>query len=92
VNKWTKKSNFNEINKKKINMQHKIISGKKIEEQLMKELKRNPHLGKIAGICKGLGDYFNIDPVIFRLLFLLGLFSGGGLIVYIIGWFIIPTD
>ncbi len=35
-------------------MQHKIISGKKIEEQLMKELKRNPHLGKIAGICKGL--------------------------------------
>jgi len=57
----------------------------------MKELKRNYHSGKIAGICKGLGDYFNIDPVIFRLLFLLGLFSGGGLIVYLIAWVIIPN-
>ena len=57
----------------------------------MKELKRNYHNGEIAGICKGLGDYFKIDPVIFRLLFLLGLFSGGGLIVYLIAWVIIPN-
>ena len=37
-----------------------------------------------------MGDYFEIDPVIIRLVFLLGLFLGGGLIVYIIGWIIIP--
>ena len=56
----------------------------------MKKLYRNETDGKIAGICSGIGDYFEIDPVIIRLLFLLGLFLGGGLLVYIIGWIIIP--
>ena len=57
----------------------------------MKRLHRNKQDGKIAGICSGIGDYFDIDPVIVRLLFLLALFLGGGLIVYIIAWIIIPT-
>ena len=56
----------------------------------MKRLHRNKKNGKIAGICSGIGDYFDIDPVIVRLLFLLALFLGGGLIVYIIAWIIIP--
>ena len=56
----------------------------------MKRLYRNNTDYKIAGICSGIGDYFEIDPVIIRLLFLLGLFLGGGLLVYIIGWIIIP--
>mgnify|MGYP001351856674 FL=1 len=55
-----------------------------------KKLYRNNTDSKIAGICSGIGDYFEIDPVIIRLLFLLGFFLGGGLIVYIIGWIIIP--
>ena len=57
---------------------------------MKKKLYRNKEDYKIAGICSGLSDYFEIDPVIIRLLFLLGLFLGGGLLVYIIGWFIIP--
>ena len=57
----------------------------------MKKLHRNKKEYKIAGICSGIGDYFEIDPVIVRLIFLLGLFLGGGLIVYIIGWIIIPV-
>ena len=57
----------------------------------MKRLHRNKQDGKIAGICSGIGDYFDIDPVIVRLLFLLALFLGGGLIVYIIAWIIIPV-
>ena len=56
----------------------------------MKKLYRSNTDCKIAGICSGIGDYFAIDPVIIRLLFLLGFFLGGGLIVYIIGWIIIP--
>ena len=55
----------------------------------MKKLYRNKTDYKIAGICSGIGDYFDIDPVIIRLVFLLALFLGGGL-VYIIGWIIIP--
>ena len=57
----------------------------------MKKLHRNKIEYKIAGICSGIGDYFEIDPVIVRLIFLLGFFLGGGLIVYIIGWIIIPV-
>ena len=57
----------------------------------MKRLHRNKKDGKIAGICAGIGDYFDIDPVIVRLLFLLALFLGGGLIVYIIAWIIVPV-
>ena len=56
----------------------------------MKKLYRNKNEYKIAGICSGMADYFEIDPVIIRLVFLLGLFLGGGLIVYIIGWIVIP--
>ena len=51
----------------------------------MKKLHRNKNHGKIAGVCSGLGDYFNIDPVIIRLIFLSALFLGGvGLPVYLI--------
>jgi phage shock protein C len=56
----------------------------------MKRLYRNKKESKIAGICSGLGDYFKIDPIIIRLIFLFGLFAGGGIIVYLIGWCIIP--
>ena len=63
---------------------------KENKEIKMKKLYRNKTDYKIAGICSGMGDYFEIDPVIIRLVFLLGLFLGGGLIVYIIGWIIIP--
>ena len=55
-----------------------------------KKLYRNNTDSKIAGICSGIADYFEIDPVIIRLLFLLALFLGPGLILYIIAWIIVP--
>ncbi|MBT3591201.1 MAG: PspC domain-containing protein [Candidatus Marinimicrobia bacterium] len=56
----------------------------------IKKLYRNRKEGKIAGICSGIGDYFEIDPVIVRIIFLFGFFLGGGFFAYMIGWFIIP--
>ena len=56
----------------------------------MKRLYRDKTDYKIAGICSGFGEYLNIDPVIIRLVFLFGLLLGGGLLVYIIAWFVIP--
>lgn len=48
---------------------------------------------KIAGICGGLGEYFDIDPVIFRLIFVfLFLLAGGGLILYLIFWIVVPQE
>ena len=58
----------------------------------MKKLYRSKTNYKIAGICSGIGDYFDIDPVIIRLLFLLALFLGAGFLVYVIGWLIIPIE
>lgn len=46
----------------------------------------------IAGICGGLGMYFNIDPVIIRILWVILSFSGGGILAYIICIFVIPEE
>lgn len=46
----------------------------------------------IAGVAGGLGEYFNIDPTIIRILFiLLTVFGGSGFIIYIVLWLIIPS-
>ena len=46
----------------------------------------------IAGVCAGIGEYFNVDPTVIRLLWvLLTIFSaGGGILAYLIAWIIIP--
>ncbi len=45
----------------------------------------------IAGVCGGLGEYFVIDPVIVRLIFVLvTLTSGIGLPIYIVLWILMP--
>lgn len=45
----------------------------------------------LGGVCGGLGDYFNIDPVLVRLIFVLAtLTTGLGFIAYPILWFAMP--
>jgi phage shock protein C len=45
----------------------------------------------IAGVCGGLGRYTNIDPVWYRLGFvLLTLAGGAGILIYLIAWLVIP--
>lgn len=40
-----------------------------------------------GGVCEGLGRYFDIDPIVFRLIFVLGLFvSCFSLIIYLVIW------
>ncbi|WP_327289158.1 PspC domain-containing protein [Streptomyces sp. NBC_01198] len=47
----------------------------------------------LAGVCDGAGRYFGIDPVIFRIvLAVLSLTGGIGLIVYGMGWLVIPQE
>jgi phage shock protein C len=47
----------------------------------------------IAGVCGGLGDFFNVDPMLMRLIFvIITVFGGGGVILYIILWLIIPNQ
>lgn len=58
----------------------------------MKRLYRSEIDKKIAGVCGGLGAYFDVDPVVFRIIFVILLLPGGfpGLLPYVIMWFIIP--
>ena len=59
----------------------------------IKKLYRSKKNKVIAGVCGGIGEYFNIDPVIIRLLWTLFIFVGGsGIIAYIIAWIIIPQE
>ncbi|HKK20576.1 MAG TPA: PspC domain-containing protein [candidate division Zixibacteria bacterium] len=45
----------------------------------------------IAGVCGGLGEYFDVDPVFVRIIVVLLAFAHGfGLLGYIIAWIIIP--
>jgi phage shock protein C len=47
----------------------------------------------IAGVCGGLGDYLSIDPVFIRLFFvLLTLGQGAGVLIYLILWFVLPSQ
>lgn len=47
----------------------------------------------LFGICGGLGEYFSIDPVLFRLLFiLLFMLHGVGFFIYIIMVFVTPQE
>jgi phage shock protein C len=63
------------------------------EEPDMERVYRSRTDRKIAGVCGGLATYFDIDPVIIRLLFMLFVFFGGsGVIIYVIAWFVIPLE
>ncbi len=47
----------------------------------------------IGGVAGGLGDYFNVDPLLFRIGFVgLIIFGGAGLVLYIIGWLLLPAE
>ncbi|MDH4096490.1 MAG: PspC domain-containing protein [Betaproteobacteria bacterium] len=57
----------------------------------MKRLHRSHEERKIAGVCAGLGEYFELDPVFFRLFFLFSILFGGlGAIAYAMLWILMP--
>ena len=57
----------------------------------MRKVKRDSYNGILGGVCEGLGEYFSIDPVIIRLMFIAtSLMLGGGILTYVIAWIIIP--
>ncbi len=58
-----------------------------------KRLFRSRKDGLIAGVCGGLAEYFDVDPSLVRLIFILAVFLGGaGLIVYLVAWLIVPEN
>jgi phage shock protein C len=63
------------------------------KKETFKKLYRSKTYRVLAGVAGGLGEYFKIDPTIIRLIFvLLTVFGGGGILVYIILWILIPCE
>lgn len=58
-----------------------------------KKLVRSTTDKMIAGVCAGVANYFNIDVVLVRILFVLFALAGGpGVLAYIILWIVMPED
>ena len=63
----------------------------KKEASVSRKLYRDPDNYILGGVASGLAAYFNIDPLIFRLLFFVSVFAGGfGFVLYILLWLIVP--
>lgn len=58
----------------------------------MKKLYRSKTSRTICGVCGGIGEYFNIDPTIIRLAWVLLALTGSGILAYFIAAVIIPDE
>jgi phage shock protein C len=61
-----------------------------------RRLSRSTTDRKIAGVCGGLAEYFNLDPTVVRVVWaILAVVPGGivlGIVAYIVAWFIMPRQ
>ncbi len=59
-----------------------------------KPLRRSRSNRVFFGVCGGLGEFFGVNPIWFRLGFLLTLLPGGvpGILLYLIMWLIVPSE
>ena len=58
-----------------------------------KRLYRTKRNAMIAGVAAGIAEYFNVDPAVVRLIFVLAtIFGGSGVLVYIILWVVLPEE
>ena len=62
-------------------------------KKIMKKLFRSNKNRVFGGVCGGIGEFTEIDPVIIRLLCVCFFFVfGTGLIMYLLSWLIIPNE
>ena len=65
---------------------------KKMPRNKGRKLYRDPDDRVLGGVCSGLGAFFDFDPIIIRLIFVLLVFLGAGssIIIYLILWIVVP--
>jgi phage shock protein C len=60
---------------------------------MTKKLYRSRKEKMIGGVAGGLAEYFEIDPTLVRIIFIISLFLGGsGILAYIILWIVVPEE
>jgi phage shock protein C len=58
----------------------------------MKKLYRSGKDRILGGVCGGIAEYFDVDPTIVRLIWILFALNGTGLLAYLIAWIVIPRN
>ncbi len=60
---------------------------------MTRRLTRDQKNAVLGGVAAGFGNYFGVDPVLVRLVFiLLAFLNGFGLVAYAVGWVIMPRE
>jgi phage shock protein C len=70
------------------------VTGRGTPPVVQKRLVRKESGKKIAGVCSGISDYLDVDPIIVRLVWVLLTFGlpPAGVLGYIVAWMIIPKE
>ena len=67
--------------------------GKGTDMDPTRKLCRSRSDRKLAGICGGLGQFFNLDPTLIRVLFVvLAVLGGSGILIYLAMWIMVPNQ
>lgn len=60
---------------------------------MQKRLYKSSTDKKLDGVCAGIGEYFDIDPTLIRLIWVLAvLFAGTGILAYIVAAVVMPRN
>lgn len=73
---------------------HCAYCGKRVGGVLARKRLIRPRVGrKIAGVCLGVAEYFDLDVSLVRLVWLLAaVLTGVGLLTYPIAWIVMPEE
>ena len=62
-----------------------------LQSPTQQRLDRPVHDRRIAGVCSGMAEYFNIDPIFVRIGFIALIFGGIGIPLYPLLWLVMPS-
>lgn len=64
-----------------------------IRDDGVKRIYRSGENRVLGGVCGGIAEYFGVDPVLVRLVWVFAIFAfGSGLLLYLLAWMIIPRN
>ncbi len=60
---------------------------------MRRKLMRSRYDRKVAGVCAGVAEYFDLDVTLVRVMWLIiALFGGGGFVAYLVAWIVMPEE
>jgi len=81
------------LSKESIRNTKKNIMARKTSKKEIRRIYRSGEERILGGVCGGIAEYLNVDPVLIRLLWVMGSLAwGAGIFLYIIAWIIIPRN